>query len=158
MHESGHYTPLHLRARTTSRRRFISVRIDSVPGERPEIMPKREGFDGLLVAAFESRLSTEMSRLIDAPGRRPMVAPSVHGIPLTENREALEFGDRLVAGDWDVLVLLTGVGLKTLVETLQPRHPRERIVEALGRLTRVCRGPKPVAALKALDLSPGITV
>src|SRR5206468_3353539 len=35
---------------------------------------------------------------------------------------------------------------------------RERIVAALGRTARVCRGPKPAAALKAMGLDPGITV
>ncbi len=117
-----------------------------------------KGFDGLLVGAFESRLATEMSRLIEAHGGRAMVAPSMREIPLEENREAIDFGEKLLAGQWDVLILLTGVGLKTLVETLETRHPRARIVEALGKVTRVCRGPKPVAALKALGLSPGITV
>jgi len=116
------------------------------------------GFDGLLVGAFESRLATEMSRLIEAHGGRAMVAPSMREIPLEANREALDFGEKLLTGHWDVLVLLTGVGLRTLVETLETRHPRDLIVEALGRVTRVCRGPKPVAALKSLGLPPGITV
>src|SRR6266508_1152372 len=50
------------------------------------------GFDGRLVAAFESRLATEMARLIEHHGGRPMVAPSMREIPLEENREALDFG------------------------------------------------------------------
>jgi len=116
------------------------------------------GFDGLLVGAFESRLAAEMSRLIEAHGGRPMVAPSMREIPLEENREAIDFGEKLLAGQWDVLILLTGVGLKTLVQALETRFPRERILEALGRVTRVCRGPKPVAALRALGLEPGIAV
>jgi uroporphyrinogen decarboxylase len=124
----------------------------------PRATQPATGFDGLLVGAFESRLAAEMSRLIEAHGGRPMVAPSMREIPLEENREALDFGDRLLAGHWDVFILLTGVGLKTLVTALETRHTRARIVEALGKVTRVCRGPKPVAALKALGLSPGITV
>ena len=116
------------------------------------------GFDGRLVAAFESRLAAEMARLIEHHGGRPIVAPSMREIPLEENREALDFGDRLLAGEWDLLILLTGVGTRTLVQALETRHPRERIVAALGRTARVCRGPKPVAALKAMGLDPGITV
>src|SRR6267142_745651 len=124
----------------------------------PRVAQPHTGFDGLLVGAFESRLAAEMSRLIEAHGGRPMVAPSMREIPLEENREALEFGDRLLAGHWDHLLLLPRVRLKTLVTALETRHPRARIVEALGKVTRVCRGPKPVSALKALGLSPGITV
>src|SRR5438093_12863248 len=115
----------------------------------PRAAQPHTGFDGLLVGAFESRLAAEMSRLIEAHGGRAMVAPSMREIPLEENREALDFGEKLLAGHWDVLVLLTGVGLRTLVETLETRHPRDLIVEALGRVTRVGRGPKPGAALKA---------
>ncbi len=124
----------------------------------PRTTQTTRGFDGLLVGAFESRLAAEMSRLIEHHGGRPVVAPSMREIPLEENREALAFGEKLLAGQWDVLVLLTGVGLKTLVQALETRHPRDLIVAALGRVTRVCRGPKPVAALRALGLSAGITV
>jgi uroporphyrinogen decarboxylase len=124
----------------------------------PRASQSTRGFDGLLVSAFESRLGSEMSRLIEAHGGRPMVAPSMREIPLQENREALDFGEKLLAGHWEILIFLTGVGLKTLVDAISTRHPRDRVVEALGRVTRVCRGPKPAAALKALGLSPGITV
>jgi uroporphyrinogen decarboxylase len=124
----------------------------------PRASQTTRGFDGLLVAAFESRMGPEMSRLIEAHGGRPMVAPSMREIPLQENREALDFGEKLLAGQWDILILLTGVGLKTLVEAVSTRYPRDRVLEALGSVTRVCRGPKPAAVLKTLGLSPGITV
>jgi uroporphyrinogen decarboxylase len=117
-----------------------------------------KGFDGLRVGAFESRLATEMSRLIESHGGRPLVAPSMREIPLEENHEALAFGERLLAGEFDLLILLTGVGLKTLVQALEVRHPRERILASLGGVQRVCRGPKPVAALRSMGLEPGITV
>ena len=117
-----------------------------------------KGFDGLRVGAFESRLAAEMSRLIESHGGRPLVAPSMREIPLEENHEALAFGEKLLGGEFDVLILLTGVGLKALVQALELRHPKERILEALGRVERVCRGPKPVAALRSMGLDPDITV
>jgi uroporphyrinogen decarboxylase len=117
-----------------------------------------KGFEGLRVAAFESRMAAEMARLIAYHGGRPLVAPSMREIPLEQNREALAFGEDLVAGRCDVIVLLTGVGTKALLEVLETRHPREAILEGLGRIERVCRGPKPVAALRALGLEPSLTV
>jgi uroporphyrinogen decarboxylase len=119
---------------------------------------KDPGFKGLRVAAFESRLAPEMARLIEHHGGRPLVAPSMREIPLEENRDALAFGERLLAGGFDILVLLTGVGTRALVQLLETRHPRERILAALSGVTRVCRGPKPVAALRALGVDPGIAV
>jgi uroporphyrinogen decarboxylase len=124
----------------------------------PSKSQKGKGFDGLRVAAFESRMAEEMSRLISHHGGRPLVAPSMREIPLEENQEALAFGDRLLAGECDILIFLTGVGARALVATLETRHPRKRILEALARVHRVCRGPKPVAALKSLGLDPGTTV
>ena len=130
---------------------------------RPEdIMPlttqTTKGFEGLQVVAFESRLADEMAHLIVHHGGRPMVAPSMREVPLDENREALAFGERLLAGECDVLILLTGVGTRALVQVLETRHPRAAILEGLSRVVRVCRGPKPVAALRALGIEPGISV
>src|SRR5438445_1152892 len=116
------------------------------------------GFDGLQVAAFESRMAAEMARLITHHGGRPLIAPSMREIPLEENHEALAFGEELLAGRCNILILLTGVGTKTLVQILETRHPRAAILEALGRVGRVCRGPKPVAALRGMGLEPGLAV
>ena len=119
---------------------------------------KDKGFAGLRVAAFESRKTVEIGRLITHHGGLPLLAPSMRELPLEENHEALAFGNRLLAGECDMLILLTGVGTRTLVATLETRHPRARILEALRKVRRVCRGPKPIAALKSFDLDPGLTV
>ncbi len=117
-----------------------------------------KGFNGLTVAAFENRMGAEMTGLIERFGGRPLVAPALREVPLEDNREALQFGERLLAGQVDMLILLTGVGLETLVGVLKTRHPLKSVKEALGRVTLVARGPKPVAALKALGLTPQLTV
>src|SRR5262249_45069098 len=54
--------------------------------------------------------------------------------------------------------LLRGVGTGLLIATLSTRWPREEVVAALGRLTLVCRGPKPIAALKEVGLVPSLAV
>ncbi len=115
-------------------------------------------FDGLKVAAFESRMAKEMSLLITRYGGEPLVAPSMREIPLENNTEALEAGERLIAGQFDLLILLTGVGTRALVEVLKTRHGLDTVTAALGRVTRVARGPKPVAALRELGLTADITV
>jgi uroporphyrinogen-III synthase len=117
-----------------------------------------KGFNGLTVAAFENRMAAEMTGLIERYGGRPMVTPAMREVPLEDNREALQFGERLLADQVDVLILMTGVGLDTLIGVLKTRHPLEPIQEALGRVTLVARGPKPVAVLKQLGLAPTFTV
>jgi uroporphyrinogen-III synthase len=117
-----------------------------------------KGFNGLTVAAFENRMAAEMTGLIERYGGRPMVTPALREVPLEDNREALQFGERLLADQVDVLILMTGVGLETLIGVLKTRHPLESITKALGRITLVARGPKPVAVLKGLGLTPTLTV
>lgn len=121
-------------------------------------MDQRQNFEGLRVAAFESRMAGEMAGLIARHGGEPLVAPSLREIPLKDHHEALQFGEQLLAGRIDMLILLTGVGTGTLVEVLETAHPRDAIIAALRRVTLVARGPKPISALKKLGLAPQITV
>lgn len=118
----------------------------------------KSGFDGLAVAAFESRMAAEMTRLIERYGGRPMVAPAMREVFLRDNSEALRFGELLLAGQVDIVILLTGVGTKTLAEILQTCYPEISIPSLLNQTVLVARGPKPVAALKTLGLTPGLTV
>ena len=112
----------------------------------------------MTVAAFESRMADQMATLITRHGGKPLVAPSLQEIPLENNTEALDFAKDLMAGTVDLLILLTGVGTRTLVDVWKTRFTLEAIQQALTKTTLVCRGPKPIAALKELGLKPHITV
>ena len=118
----------------------------------------KASLQGLRVVSFESRRAKEMAELIRRYGGDPIVAPSMREIPLSENHAALELLLQLEAGKFDLLVLMTGVGTRTLNEVLRAQFSQERIVAALRKTTLVARGPKPVAALKELGLEPAITV
>ena len=114
------------------------------------------GLQGLKVVSFESRRAQEMAELIRRYGGEPIVAPSMREVPLNENRAALELLPQLEAGQFDLLILMTGVGTRTLNETLLTQYPQDRITAALRKARLVARGPKPVAALKELGLKPAI--
>jgi uroporphyrinogen-III synthase len=118
----------------------------------------RENLQGLKVVSFESRRANEMAELIRRYGGEPIVAPSMREIPLSENRAALELLPQLEAGKFDMLILMTGVGTRTLNQALLTRYPQDRIVSALRKIQLVARGPKPIAALKELGLAPAVTV
>jgi hypothetical protein len=45
-----------------------------------------------------------------------------------------------------------------LIAACATRWPKDEVVKALGRLTLVCRGPKPIAALKEVGLAPALGV
>lgn len=116
------------------------------------------GFNGLTVAAFETRMAAEIIRLIERHGGVPLVTPALREIPLDDNSAALKFGVQLTTERVDMLILLTGVGTTALFDLLKTRYPWPLIVEALKQTALVARGPKPVAALKALGLQPTLTV
>jgi len=113
---------------------------------------------GLKVVSFESRRAKEMAELIRRYGGEPIVAPSLREVPLSENRAALELLPDLEAGTFDWVILMTGVGTRTLNQALLTRYPQGRIVAALKRTQLVARGPKPIAALKEIGMTPTITV
>lgn len=118
----------------------------------------KSSLKGLRIVSFESRRAAEMAELIRNYGGEPLIAPSMREIPLGENSAAIDFIGQLEAGKFDVLILLTGVGTRTLVAAVASQYSRERVAAALQQVTLVARGPKPVAALKELGLTPNISV
>ena len=115
---------------------------------------------GLRVVCFESRRSSESSRLIARQGGEPVEAPALREVPLRgpAGLDALE--QDLLAGVPVLLILLTGVGADLLIEGLSQSLPRERVLALLASpaTTIVCRGPKPHAVLKACALKPALVV
>jgi uroporphyrinogen-III synthase len=121
-------------------------------------MRANQSFREMAVAAFESRMATEMARLIERYGGQPFVAPALREIPIQDNPTVLRFGARLIHGQVDILILMTGIGTTTLFDILLSRHPLSSIMAGLKQTAIVARGPKPVAALKTLGLTPTLTV
>ena len=117
----------------------------------------RANLRGLKVVSFESRRAKEMAELIRRYGGEPILAPSMREVALGENRAALDFLPELEAGEFDVVILMTGVGTRTLNQALLTRYPQEKIVAALQKARLVARGPKPVAVLKELGLTPWLS-
>jgi uroporphyrinogen-III synthase len=116
------------------------------------------GFGGLRVMAFESRLAEQMAQLIERYGGRPTVAPSMREVPLERNTDVLRFGERLMAGEFAMVILLTGVGTRFMLKVLDTRWPREQTLVALGKTVLIVRGPKPLAVLREQGLQPSLAV
>ncbi|MBV8514964.1 MAG: uroporphyrinogen-III synthase [Acidobacteria bacterium] len=116
-----------------------------------------QNFAGLCVLSLESRRATEMAKLIETYGGVAIVAPSMREVPLETNTEAQDFTRRLLAGEFDMVILLTGVGTRALTRVAETVCPREEFVSALKKIPVVARGPKPVAALKELGITPAVT-
>jgi uroporphyrinogen-III synthase len=115
-------------------------------------------FDGARVLSLESRRAGEMATLIRKQGGEPFVAPSMREVELERHDEAFDFGRRLLAGDFDAIILLTGVGTRLLWKTLLTRFPEGDLKAAIARTTIIVRGPKPSAAIREIGLLPQVQV
>ena len=93
-----------------------------------------------------------MRSLIQRHGGEPTVVASMQEVPLDDNTAAIEFADKVEAGEVAVVIFMTGVGAQTLRDTLEQRSGStdsrfEPFVEALKATSVVLRGPKPKAVL-----------
>jgi uroporphyrinogen decarboxylase len=111
-------------------------------------------FAGLRVAAFESRRADEMARMIERLGGVASVSPSLREVPLADQREAIDFAKRLMTGQVDVVIFLTGVGARALLAALERQVDRQRFLHALTDATTIVRGPKPLAVLREWGIEP----
>src|ERR1035441_7343123 len=89
--------------------------------ERPAM-----SFAGMQVLSLESRRSTGIAELIRKQGGEPVLAPSMREAPLERNEVAFQFAERLFAGEFDIMILLTGVGTRLLHQALSTRYTPER--------------------------------
>ena len=114
-------------------------------------------FNGLSVLALETRRATEIAKLIRTYGGEPTVASAMREVPLESNHEAFEFARRLLHGEFDLVIFLTGVGARRLMDIVESRYDRTRILESLRRVKLVARGPKPSAALREMGLPVAVS-
>jgi uroporphyrinogen-III synthase len=73
-------------------------------------------------------------------------------VKLESNQAALEFAERLIRGEIDVVLFLTGVGVRALMDAVQTKFDREAFLAALRKTRIVTRGPKPEAVLRELQV------
>jgi uroporphyrinogen-III synthase len=111
---------------------------------------------GLRVLSLESRRAAEMAELIRRQGGQPLVAPSMREVPLEDNDAAFRFAERLFAGEFEMAILLTGVGTRQLNRVLAGRYGEAAFADGLRRVTVVARGPKPTAALREMGIAPAV--
>jgi len=115
-------------------------------------------FDGLRVLSLESRRSREIEHLIRVRGGEAFVAPSMRERPLSENPQAFAFAERLFHGEFEMMILLTGVGTRLLGQVIETRYPPGSFAEALRKLTVVARGSKPMTVLREWKVPAAIVV
>jgi uroporphyrinogen-III synthase len=113
---------------------------------------------GLKVVCFESRLAKTLGELIALQGGSPVSAPAMREVPLENNPAVFAFAEKLFRDEVDILILLTGVGSKTLLSALETRYKREEILAAFKKTRVVPRGPKPIRVLNEWGVPSAVAV
>lgn len=114
--------------------------------------------DGVVVASLEARRKAEMASLISRHGGTPYSAPALREVPLDNRDEVAAFIQRFTTEPVSLLICLTGVGTRALLQTATALGKLEDVLTTLARITVMARGPKPVAVLREyrvrIDLVP----
>jgi uroporphyrinogen-III synthase len=106
------------------------------------------GFRGLRVLTLESR----RAKLIRNCGGEPTVVPAMRKVPLESNQEALGFAASLLRDELDVVIFLTGAGIRSLLAVVETKYKHEDFLAALRKVKIAWRGPKPSAVLQELKV------
>ena len=113
---------------------------------------KNNGFGSNTIVSFESRQADIMEAAIRGRGGVPISAPSMKEVPLGKHTEVFEFGKKLLYGEIDQIIFMTGVGVKMMFKILESQFNPEDIFGALKKTRNIVRGPKPKKALYDLKL------
>jgi uroporphyrinogen-III synthase len=114
-------------------------------------------FSGLRVLSFESRRAQEIAQLIRNHGGTPVIAPSTREIESPNEAEQSVIRG-ILARDFDVLILMTGVGSRALLQAAEQICPRDEFLQALRQIAIVVRGPKPAAVMREFSVPFALTV
>ena len=109
-----------------------------------------------VIAVPESREIEVFAALLERRGARVIRCPLVAIRDAPDPEPVLGWSRRLAAGAFDDLVLLTGEGLRRILSCIETIEPELRgpFIEALGRMRKITRGPKPAKVLRELDMKP----
>lgn len=110
------------------------------------------GFNGLRILSFESRRAKEIAQLIANNGGVPMVAPSTREIPDAPHDDELQLIRGIVAGNYDVVIFMTGVGARAFVDAAAAAVTREEFLSALRKARVIVRGAKPAGVMREFGI------
>ncbi len=113
---------------------------------------------GRTIAVPETREIEVFAALLERRGARVIRCPLVAIRDAPDWAPVLDWSRRLAAGGLDDLILLTGEGLRRILSCIDRHEPvlTPGFIEALGRVRKIVRGPKPAKVLRELGMKPEI--
>ncbi|WP_285765731.1 uroporphyrinogen-III synthase [Peribacillus sp. SI8-4] len=109
--------------------------------------------DGRTIALLGARKTEELSKIVRNLGGIPLVRPA-QGTVFLDDSHLEDDVTRLMAGEFDWIILTTGVGTELLYKTAVKLEAGDRFIAALRSINIAARGYKTVNMLKKLGLKP----
>jgi uroporphyrinogen-III synthase len=106
------------------------------------------------VALAEGRQLEDLAQMLEKEGAVIVRCPILSILDAPDPAPVTAWLRRLCDGDFAIVVLLTGEGLRRLLGFAERAAIRESVLAALARTRTLTRGPKPVRALKEVGLNP----
>lgn len=110
------------------------------------------------IALAECRELDLLARMLEREGAETVCCPLVAIRDAPDSAPVEAWMRRVVAGECDDLILYTGEGVRRLVGFAERAGLRDDFVAALGRVSKITRGSKPVRALREIGLSSDLAV
>jgi len=119
-------------------------------------MAEKTALTGKVVAVPENRQMAVLAELLANRGAVVVEVPLVAILDAPDPGPVIAWLKRFIAIPPDLFIVLTGEGLRRLLELAEREGLREAFVSVLGKVRCLCRGPKPERVLRTLALEAAI--
>jgi uroporphyrinogen-III synthase len=126
------------------------------PGTREVTVAETGALQGKRIAVPEARQLGILVELLKNRGAEVREIPLVAILDAPDPAPVLAWIRRFISRPPELLVLLTGEGLKRLLELAARHGLQEAFIAALSGTRKLCRGPKPERVLRSLNLQADI--
>src|SRR5262245_42353952 len=108
---------------------------------------------GKTVALAEGRQLEELAALLQDEGAAVLRCPMLDILDAPDAGAVQSWLGELIAGEFGLVILMTGEAVRRLAGFAQAAGRREEFVAGLQRTPLLARGPKPVKALRELGVT-----
>ena len=111
-----------------------------------------ESLRGKVIAVPEHRQLLLLSNMLSKRGADVIAVPMIAILDAPDSKPILKWIEDFIRMPPDMLILLTGEGLRRLIKLAEQNGLKADFIIALNKVSKLCRGPKPNQALREIGL------
>lgn len=108
------------------------------------------------IALAEHRQLAELAQMLENEGATALRCPLLSILDAPDDRPVIAWIEQMIASRFAWVIFLTGEGVRRLLACADRHGRRADVLAALAKTSILTRGPKPVRALKEVDLAPAL--